>query len=80
MSETVVITGAFSYTGKYATRILLERGYGVRTLTNHPPVTGKVKSPTLTAKSAAWMGHATQDQNPHFSQNRGEVGHPAEVR
>jgi uncharacterized protein YbjT (DUF2867 family) len=35
MSETVVITGAFSYTGKYATRILLERGYKVRTLTNH---------------------------------------------
>lgn len=36
MSETVVITGAFSYTGKYVTRILLERGYRVRTLTNHP--------------------------------------------
>src|SRR5580704_14528868 len=36
-SKTVVITGAFSYTGKYATRILLSRGYEVRTLTNHPP-------------------------------------------
>lgn len=36
MSGTVVITGAFSYTGRYATRILLERGYGVRTLTGHP--------------------------------------------
>lgn len=34
--ETVVITGAFSYTGKYASRLLLERGYRVRTLTNHP--------------------------------------------
>jgi uncharacterized protein YbjT (DUF2867 family) len=33
---TVVITGAFSYTGKYATRLLLDRGYKVRTLTNHP--------------------------------------------
>ncbi len=33
---TVVITGAFSYTGKYATRLLLDRGYGVRTLTFHP--------------------------------------------
>jgi nucleoside-diphosphate-sugar epimerase len=33
---TVVITGAFSYTGKYATRILLSRGYEVRTLTFHP--------------------------------------------
>lgn len=37
MSERIVITGAFSYTGKYATRILLERGCEVRTLTNHPP-------------------------------------------
>src|SRR5713101_4005396 len=33
---TVVITGAFSYTGKYATRLLLDRGYEVRTLTHHP--------------------------------------------
>ncbi|MGE5139587.1 MAG: SDR family oxidoreductase [Rudaea sp.] len=35
-SKTIVITGAFSYTGKYATRLLLERGWTVRTLTNHP--------------------------------------------
>jgi len=34
--ETIVITGAFSYTGKYATRLLLDRGYKVRTLTSHP--------------------------------------------
>lgn len=34
--QTVVITGAFSYTGKYATRLLLSRGYKVRTLTFHP--------------------------------------------
>jgi uncharacterized protein YbjT (DUF2867 family) len=34
--ETVVITGAFSYTGKYATRLLLDRGYKIRTLTFHP--------------------------------------------
>jgi len=33
---SVIITGAFSYTGKYATRILLDRGYRVRTLTSHP--------------------------------------------
>jgi NADH dehydrogenase len=33
---TVVITGAFSYTGKYAAEILLQRGYRVRTLTYHP--------------------------------------------
>jgi uncharacterized protein YbjT (DUF2867 family) len=34
--RTVVLTGAFSYTGKYATRLLLDRGYRVRTLTYHP--------------------------------------------
>src|SRR5215469_12779193 len=34
--ETIVITGALSYTGKYATRILLDRGYRIRTLTYHP--------------------------------------------
>ena len=33
---TVAITGAFSYTGKYATKLLLDRGYRVRTLTYHP--------------------------------------------
>jgi uncharacterized protein YbjT (DUF2867 family) len=33
---TVVITGAFSYTGKYTTRLLLRRGYQIRTLTSHP--------------------------------------------
>jgi uncharacterized protein YbjT (DUF2867 family) len=36
MNETVAITGALSYTGKYATRLLLDRGYRVRTLTHHP--------------------------------------------
>ena len=34
--KTVVITGALSYTGKYATRILLGRRYGIHTLTHHP--------------------------------------------
>ena len=33
---TVTITGAFSYTGKYVARLLLDRGYRVRTLTGHP--------------------------------------------
>lgn len=32
----VAITGAFSYTGKYTTRLLLNRGYRIRTLTYHP--------------------------------------------
>jgi uncharacterized protein YbjT (DUF2867 family) len=34
--ETVVVTGALSYTGKYATQLLLNRGYRIRTLTFHP--------------------------------------------
>ncbi|PYX75135.1 MAG: epimerase [Acidobacteria bacterium] len=33
---TVTITGAFSYTGKYVARLLLDQGYSVRTLTAHP--------------------------------------------
>ncbi|HTT77132.1 MAG TPA: NAD(P)H-binding protein [Candidatus Binataceae bacterium] len=31
-----VVTGAFGYTGSYITRMLLDRGDRVRTLTNHP--------------------------------------------
>ena len=34
--ETHVVTGAFSYTGKYIARRLLADGISVRTLTNHP--------------------------------------------
>jgi NADH dehydrogenase len=34
--KCAVVTGAFSYTGKYVTRLLLSRGWRVRTLTNHP--------------------------------------------
>jgi uncharacterized protein YbjT (DUF2867 family) len=33
--ERILITGAFSYTGKYVARLLLKRGYRVRTLTSH---------------------------------------------
>jgi NADH dehydrogenase len=34
--ESIVVTGALGYSGRYATRLLLERGHTVRTLTNHP--------------------------------------------
>lgn len=44
----VAVTGAFSYSGKYITRRLLERGADVITLTGHPnrqdPFGGKVKA------------------------------------
>lgn len=37
MAEEIhVVTGAFSYTGKYLARILLARGVTVRTITGHP--------------------------------------------
>lgn len=39
-----MITGAFSYTGKYVARLLLDAGYQVRTLTGHPE-RGEHKSP-----------------------------------
>src|SRR5260370_22011174 len=35
-NELDVVTGAFSYTGKYVTRRLLNAGRKVRTLTGHP--------------------------------------------
>ena len=35
-TKLAVVTGAFSYTGKYVTRRLLASGWRVRTLTNHP--------------------------------------------
>jgi uncharacterized protein YbjT (DUF2867 family) len=34
--RAVTVTGAFSYTGKYVTELLLQRGYRIRTLTGHP--------------------------------------------
>ncbi len=44
----IVVTGAFSYTGKYITRRLLDKGEDVITLTNHPdrpdPFGGRVKA------------------------------------
>ena len=44
----IAVTGAFSYTGKYITRRLLDQGADVITLTNHPnrpdPFAGRVKA------------------------------------
>jgi NADH dehydrogenase len=44
----IAVTGAFSYSGKYITRLLLARGEEVITLTGHPnrpdPFAGKVKA------------------------------------
>jgi nucleoside-diphosphate-sugar epimerase len=51
----IAVTGAFSYTGKYITSRLLDRGEDVITLTNHPdrpdPFAGKVKAFPLNFKN-----------------------------
>src|SRR3972149_7905979 len=43
----IAVTGSFSYSGKYITKLLLARGAEVITLTNHPnrpdPFEGKIK-------------------------------------
>jgi uncharacterized protein YbjT (DUF2867 family) len=48
MKQKAAVTGAFSYSGKYIARRLLERGEEVITLTNHPnrpdPFEGKIKA------------------------------------
>ena len=49
--ETAVVTGAFSYTGRYIARRLLDDGVSVRTLTGHPdrtdPFGGRVEAAPL---------------------------------
>ena len=53
----IAVTGAFSYSGKYITRRLLERGANVVTLTNHPnrpdPFGGRVRPFPLNFADAA---------------------------
>ena len=46
-----IVTGAFSYTGRYVARSLLDQGVRVRTLTRRPsaddPLTGRVEAAPL---------------------------------
>ena len=60
-----VVTGAFSYTGRYVARRLLDEGVSVRTLTRDPrresPFGDAVKtcpwtSPTPTGCAGQWRG------------------------
>jgi NADH dehydrogenase len=48
LKRTAAVTGAFSYTGSYIARALLERGWDVNTLTRDPnrphPLQGRVKA------------------------------------
>ena len=56
----IAVTGAFSYSGKYITKRLLEKGEEVITLTNHPnrpnPFNGKVKAFPLNFSNEAELG------------------------
>ena len=49
--DLAVVTGAFSYTGRYVTRRLVDQGVGVRTLTRNPdaenPFGGRVEAAPL---------------------------------
>jgi NADH dehydrogenase len=60
----IAVTGAFSYSGKYITRRLLERGEEVITLTGHPnrpdPFGGRVKAYPLDFNEAS-MAQSLQD-------------------
>jgi NADH dehydrogenase len=55
----IAVTGAFSYSGKYITQKLLQRGEEVITLTNHPdrpdPFHGKVKASPLNFEDPAGL-------------------------
>ena len=53
--DLAVVTGAFSYTGRYVTRRLLDQGVRVRTLTRSPdaedPFGGRVKVAPWTSRT-----------------------------
>jgi NADH dehydrogenase len=58
----IVVTGAFSYSGKYIAKRLLEKGEEVITLTNHPdrpnPFNGKIKAYPLDFANEAGLVEA----------------------
>ena len=60
----IAVTGAFSYSGKYAAQRLLERGEQVITLTGHPnrpdPFDGKIKAYPLDFSNEDEFNQITQ--------------------
>ena len=56
--DLAVVTGAFSYTGRYVTRRLLDQGVRVRTLTRSPdaedPFGGRVEVAPLDFSDRRW--------------------------
>jgi len=75
VNETIVITGAFSYTGRYATRILVERGYGVRTLTGHPE-----RKPPLLPNSGRSLAPGTSNFDQPISAFPYDFENPGSLR
>ncbi|MBI5235033.1 MAG: NAD(P)H-binding protein, partial [Deltaproteobacteria bacterium] len=54
-----MVTGAYGFTGRYITRLLLEKGYEVKTLTGHPdrpdPFNGRVKAAPFNFENTALL-------------------------
>jgi uncharacterized protein YbjT (DUF2867 family) len=67
----IAVTGAFSYSGKYITRRLLERGEQVITLTGHPnrpdPFDGKVKTYPLDFEDEAGLVNSLQGVHTFYN-------------
>ena len=68
---THVVTGAFSYTGKYITRRLLADGHTVRTLTGHPrpedPLSAQVETFSLDFTNRGVLTSALQGADTLFN-------------
>jgi len=67
----IAVTGAFSYSGKYITRHLLERGEEVITLTGHPdrpdPFDGKVEAHPLDFENEAELTASLQGVHTFYN-------------
>jgi uncharacterized protein YbjT (DUF2867 family) len=67
----IAVTGAFSYSGKYITRRLLERGEEVITLTGHPsrpdPFAGEVKAYPLNFENEAELVTSLQGVHTFYN-------------
>ena len=62
--DLAVVTGAFSYTGRYVARSLLDQGVRVRTLTRRPdaedPLAGHVEAAPLDFSDPAGLRRSMQ--------------------
>ena len=69
--ETAIVTGAFSYTGRYITRRLLNDGVRVTTLTGHPdrpdPFGGQVGTAPLDFSDPAGLQRSMEKADVFFN-------------